>query len=503
MVDGASIDDAFGHGYVAVSDTSLLAREAAGWRRRLQFGSLLVGFHDRTAYGSAAVADGSLRVLLVGHPVDLDAPSIEVRQIARRALDALRLGGLESFTHYVAYLAGRFTALAATGSEIVVMPDTCATQSIFWHQTSDRRLSLASHVELVASSVGAQVDDAAIERVERLRELNPRKTHYFAGIETAYVGVRPVIANCRLRVRADGSVRHERFYPFQEVRPPGSLDNAYSEFRTILHNTVRLLARFGRVGISLTAGLDSGSTLRVSLPHLPRGSFTFTYLNPRDRSEAHLNDTFVANRLSFEMGLPHRVLRWERPEPGSLFDQVFSRTWKAIRPSDGAACAMYNGLPRDFFQFQSMHAEVGTVFYKRRTDDPVSPRRLAQLFQGPRVAAQEEYVGQFEDFISYADFHDNRFHGLDYHDMFYWEHRDTRWAPQKPHEGDLGHRVLQPFNNRKLLEVMLSLPYEARLEKVLLNRLHSEPLQHRSGDRQFQLSRPISRVVERLKGRDS
>ena len=61
--------------------------------------------------------------------------------------------------------------------------------------------------------------------------------------------------------------------------------------------------------------------------------------------------------------------------------------------------------------------------------------------------------------------------GYDDYDLVYWEQRMGRWGWQKFCDGDFGHRVLLPFNDRRLLETMLSLPYPLRRDKVLFHRL--------------------------------
>lgn len=475
--DAPSLADAFSHGYLISSDPTLFPDTAAAWPRTT-CGPITVALHPKTI--SLAHTTGRATALLIGHPVDLDADTIDLAHITRRAAEELHHGGVGAFTRYVGYLAGRFTAYAVTADEVVAVPDSCATQSVYWARKGAP--VLASHIELVADAVGAQVNEAALGRLRNLRTLRPGVTHFFAGIETVYHDVLPLLANHRLRWDvATGAVRHERFYPFEDVPQSGDADAVYADFRDVFRQGCRLLSSFGRTGISLTGGDDSGTTLRGARPFLRDDAFTFTYLNPGSRSPGQYDDVFAANRLSAEAGLQHLVIRSGSAEPGSLFDQVFGTTWKAHRPSEVAARAMYEQLPRGFFQLQSMHAEVGTSFYRKRTTAPPTAARLAELYQNAAVAAVPEFVERFEEFIEYADFRTGSHANLDYHDLFYWEHRDSRWAAQKPHEGDLGHRVLQPFNSRRLIEVMFRLPYRQREEKVLLRRFHeSEPLARRS-----------------------
>lgn len=466
--------DAFSHGFILTSDSEALPPDVLTWPRET-LGSATVALHPKTVrvVERDLGAEGA-SILLLGHPVDLDADSTDAGVIGQRALRELVTGGPEAFTRYVAYLAGRFTAFAHKGGVIWGVPDTCATQSLFW-SVRDGRQAVGSHIELVAATVRAEVDETALGLVRGLKELRPGYTHFFPGIATSYRGVHPVISNCRLVWRpSEAQVKHERFYPFDEIEPRPDVDAVYADFRDLFGAICRHLASFGTTGISLTAGLDSRTTFAGVLPYLDETSFTFTFFRPTKANEAHIEDLFTANRESVARRVPHRVLRSRSAEPGSVFDRVFSTTWKAYRPYEGGACPLYEDLPRDFYHLQSQHGEVGTVFYRIRTESVPSARRLTTLYQNEAVAERPEYVEKFEEFIDYAEFTDENFAGRDYHDMFYWEHRTCRWAAQKAQEGDLGHRVLQPFNSRQLLELMQSLPYRERRDKVLLRRTIEE-----------------------------
>lgn len=46
-----------------------------------------------------------------------------------------------------------------------------------------------------------------------------------------------------------------------------------------------------------------------------------------------------------------------------------------------------------------------------------------------------------------------------------------KWGYQKFQDGDFSHRMLLPFNDRGLIELMQSLPYAERESKVLLHAL--------------------------------
>lgn len=464
---GGSLDDAFGHGYLVLPADAPRPPVTADWPGiGLTAFGLVIVHHPRTVV--AVRRDGDHEVVLVGHPIDTESTeeSRDPEVIAARALAALSRSA-EAFTRYVGELGGRHTAYGLSPEGAVVVPDCCATQSVFW-SVRGGRVVLSSHVELVAAAVGAEVDTEAIERVERIKSFRKSASRYFAGPDTAYREVLPLFANHRLRISsASGPVVHERFYPWGDLEP-GTFEEVYPLFRDKLDQIARLLTGFGRTCLSLTCGDDSRTTLFAALPHLGPDDFAFTYYNPYLLTTNHLDDLFVPPRLAFDLGLRHKVVHARVPQPGDLFHEVFTTTWRAYTPPPGGACAMYESVPHGIVHLQSTLAEVATTSTLRRDDTPPTPEELTRLFQSQAAVTQPGYVDALARFVDYASFDPALMANHDWRDIFYWEHRLTRWTAQKAHEGDLGQRVLHPFNSRPLLEIMYRLPVAERQAKRVL-----------------------------------
>ena len=54
-------------------------------------------------------------------------------------------------------------------------------------------------------------------------------------------------------------------------------------------------------------------------------------------------------------------------------------------------------------------------------------------------------------------------------DLYYWEVRMSSWGMMVTQSLDLCHRITFPFNNRKLVELMLTLPRERRMDDTAHN----------------------------------
>jgi hypothetical protein len=123
-------------------------------------------------------------------------------------------------------------------------------------------------------------------------------------------------------------------------------------------------------------------------------------------------------------------------------------------------------------------AETGTGFYRTREDDAPTAKDLAHLYHSDDVGKLTGIVDAFAEFIEQTEFTADRLFPFDYRDVFYWENRFPRWITVRMQEADLSHRVLLPFNQRGIIEAMLSMSFEDRVEKTLQHRFVDEYLRN-------------------------
>lgn len=507
--EAAVLDGAHPHGYLLVGRGTTPTEDSRGWRTEpdLLPGTVL-HLHPRTVLARGRGGRGT--VVLLGHPVDVAAGITEGDRIASRLAGTWDLGGQDALVREAATLGGRWTLLAAPHAgaapvaevaELLVLPDTHATQPVF-SAVAGGRFALASTPALVARTLDLPVDESALALLEELRRRRGGAVTYLPGRRTAYLGLEPLVPNCLLRVRlgtptspTPPTVRHERFWPWREREEATDVRAVYRAFRERLAAHTQLLAGLGRPSLSLTAGWDSRVTAAVAQDALrARDGFAFTYVNPRDARAARggrtaMADVTGASAVAAQLRVPHQVLRWRQPPPGSTFDVLHRRTYAPLLPSRGAAHAMWADLPRDgsLVQLQSNGGETGTTFIRARTAEPLSPLRLARMMMGASEGLEDLAGPMYDGYQEHAAMTAERLLGYDHHDVFYWEQRMGRWGWQKFTDGDFGHRILLPFNDRVLLETMLSLPYPQREAKVLFQRLLAEE--------------PVARLPARRTGR--
>jgi hypothetical protein len=475
------VDGAFGCGYLIRAGANTAPALVAHWPAH-ELGRLTYHPHPRTRLHTASADEaGPGRVVILGDPVEVAAAVTDGRRICERALEAWATGGVDAAVRYLAYLGGRWTAVLdasvspGAAPQITVVPDCQATQAVFY--SSAGGIALGSQPALVAATVGAASDEGSQQMWEALRAARKTGVIFLPGTMTTHEGVLPLVPNHLLQIRlsdqGSAQVGHHRFWPYQERVERSDTAAVTTEFIDFFREHTRLLCSLGRPVLSLTGGMDSRTSFAAALPHLHEDSFTFTYFNPRDglTKKGAAEDVFEANAFAFDVGVQHRVLRWRQPEPGTAFDEIIDRTYPVRRASTGAAHAMWADLPHDIIHLQSIGAEMGTTFYTKRPEGPITPHRLMEIVTNRADLDPELERSAFGDYLDYAQFTHEAINGYDPHDVFYWEQRMGKWGYLKYQDGDFSHRMLLPFNDRGLIELMLSLPYDQRESKMLLHAL--------------------------------
>ncbi|GAA1306338.1 hypothetical protein Psi02_23730 [Planotetraspora silvatica] len=465
---------AFRHGYVA-ADHAIELRDLPGWRSG-RVGRFTVHRHPVTRWVTAA--NGSAEVAILGDAVDIDAGTADSAEIAQSVLSALT-SGVDRAVRYVAYLGGRATVLLYRDGELVVVPDYAATQPVFWHHDASGTV-FSSHAHLAGEVVGAPVNEPYRALMRQANEMKTKGTIYWPGIETPFIGVLPVLPNHVLRVRAGQTPRHERFYPFPDTTLERDPDRAFKVFSEVFSEHVRLLCTLSRhIGLSLTGGRDSRTTLAAAWPHLsPAFARTWTYLNVPAPTKVMADDAEAAARVAREYGLSHHLidLHDKAPEdfaPMPAFEKDYFRTMRYTPQFRRLAVAYAEQLPPATIQLKSMVAEAGTGFYKKRSGVP-DVGRLTYLYSPTPFGELPLVHSAFERFSAYSGLSVDAAGELDWHDLYYIECRMIKWGSLRMQECDLSHRTLMPFNSRGVIEALLGPDLEHRGDKQALTRFIAE-----------------------------
>lgn len=459
----------FVRGYALMHET-LAATSTEGWVGTPLGSGYEIRAHRKTEIVSASRAGNA--VVLIGRAFDLSDAVRDSQSIAIRILKKLEKG-LNAALHYIAYLGGRHATFLYSDGKIIAVPDCHATYAMHV-SAGDHGVLFCSHWALAADILHLARDDDVASFMTSPAYISPMGKYYPA-LWTPYVGLRQVFPNCFAAYDiASGTLAHERFYPFSALEMV-SPETAYPKFRDTLTQSVELSSQPG-MALSLTAGGDSRSVLAAAMLSggLPDGAFAFTYARFNNPHRDTIDDVLGASKAAFSSGLRHLVLELPPTDFASAFHRYYARTFPLGSRFPALARLYYEAVPHDSVVAISTAAETGTVFYEQRDSEVPTPAIMAAKFTTSAARSSPDLIGAFEAYQAWTQFEPGRLFNLDWHDLFYWEHRNAKWASLWYAEVDLTGFAIVPYNNRRLIEIMLSLPEEHRRSRYLQERIIAE-----------------------------
>lgn len=460
------MESAFVRGYV-ISDIKLdLPSQCQGWQSAF-FGGFNFYFHPLTKWAAFSEGKDGYWVVIIGQAIDLESGETSTPTLARRTFEILSERDETAATEHLAYLGGRFLCAFGRNEKVSIVPDCHATMALFWSEKSGNFLA-SSHSRLTAVIAECDQNPKAVEVME-----SPLYTDaggkYYPGLLTPFESVFPLFANCFLSHDKNlAKTSHTRFYPWSDIQPLGDRGVVLDAFAAVLERHVELLASLGKTNISLTGGLDSRAAAFAAVKNVKEGSYAYTYFRFEGAVRETVQDLMGASDWARTLGLPHRIIRLHPFDAEADWVKMYVQSFpKGARFPALAQCYAEN-FSNDDISLVSTIAETGTAFYKVREEEVPSPVALANKFSRSPIGSSEMVIDIFKEFVEYSDFNAEKMHNLDWHDLFYWEHRNSKWAALWYSELDLSHRVFLPFNSRALIEIMLSLEYPLRESRYLL-----------------------------------
>ncbi len=294
---------------------------------------------------------------------------------------------------------------------------------------------------------------------------------HLPGNKTPYKEIKRLGANTYLLY--SNSFYIKRFYP-QKAHPEyvkkEDKDKTVRKIAQLIHNGIDCCARkWERCAISLSGGTDSKTTLACANGLYDKYNFFSFYSKPQE-----LVDAKGAKKICDNLGLKHTM--YEIPKDNGCFED-FDFKKKLLQHNTSYFVNLADNEIRKFIflhdidaydiELKSWASEVTRVFLERKYKvkmPKVLSERHCSIFQ-------TRYFGH-PLLLRWSDKEYYRFLreiGLDkplfnyeHADLFYWEVRMGAWGVSVISSQQLYHRVSIPMNNRKILDLFLSLPREER-----------------------------------------
>lgn len=376
----------------------------------------------------------------------------------------------EEFYNRVNELSGNFIlGFINDQDEITFMSDATCMQQIFYGK-HEGYLYITSHSKLLG-------DICELNMVEYVKKLISYKYYKLFGLMlpgdiTQYENFYRVIPNFSI-IYKNGEFNHNRFYSIHTNNPKKLLyEDIIKNSANILHNNMKLIAeKWDRPAISMTGGCDSKTTLSCTNGLYDR----FQYFSYSSSQEEQV-DVDAAKTICEKLNLQHKTynIPLTKQEDYELYKEIIEYNTGKIgdKTKENEIIKRIYFVENDDFDLEvkSWVSEIARAYYykrfnKQKFPETPTPRYMTTLykvfFNNRKLVKETDEI--FADFLQ-KYYIETDFTKDDWIEIFFWEFRVGAWKGLViSGEHKLAFDITIPYNNRKLLELLLSTPIEARI----------------------------------------
>lgn len=465
----------FSRGYLITDDNSLdtNAYPFYGEWKVTEIGKYSAIIHkdqDSTIYSK-----DDLSFLIIGHAYNPFNDVYDENTLLSQASDAYAISK-EAFFECISEWTGIF-AVFVFDKEVIGVQDCAGIKALYYGKVSDN-ICFTSHPQMVADIYDLKIDPF-IEKLVSNRFYNIGN-RYLPGDLSPFKELKRIGANVYISLDMNENFSVNRFYP---VRPL-DIKTTEEEYRLgieqaykILHKNIELASlKWPNSAISLSGGTDSKTTLSCANGLYDR----FSYFSFQSK-DTEITDSNAAREICDKIGLKHDI--YPIPAQNSEIEDydelkaIIVHSYGYVRGLAEREIRKHICMYRwNYFdtEVKSWISEVVRVFFERKYGTKF-PKKLSarhfsifqtRYFLSPMLLRKSDKI--YKEYMKKFDLVEPKFN-FEHTDMYYWEVRMSSWGMMVTQSLDICHRITFPFNNRKLIELMLTLDREKRKTDIAHN----------------------------------
>ena len=408
--------------------------------------------------------------ILIGHAYDPIKLIADEQQILEEIDD--------DFYENLCNLTGVFTLILIKEGKVNVYGDATGMQTTFF--TLKDGIQIASHTNLIGDLNGYHWDKYAEELISY--RFYPLLGNSMPGDLTQFKEVKRLTPNHELTI-ADGKWTIQRFYWPSKQRI--SKEEICDRVTELMRNNLQLITeKWKRPAISLTGGCDSKTTLACANGLYDRFQY-FSYISSPQESV----DAKAAEEISRVLGLKHKThLISEHDDDFEDLDihkaLLYHNTGSMRRnnANDIRKRCYYANMDEFDVEIKSWASEIGRAYYSKRFNNrkdfgsTPTPRKLTTMYKfflhNRKLVRQTDRI--FKEYLE-KYFEQAKENPIDWQEQIFWEFRCASWNGLViTEEHRYSFDITIPYNNRRILELLLSVPIEDRINDTIYKMIRAK-----------------------------
>ena len=419
-------------------------------------------------------SDEKRTYFLIGHaydPFNMKVDEIEILKDLSKASEK----GKEAFWDAEGNLTGVFCIGYFQTGKVVFSTD-CAGMQLVYFGSINNNLYITSHSKLVADILGLQ----QTEYVKRL--VSNKYWHYWGtwlpGDLSPFDELKRMQPNCAGNYEEKaGNIKINRYYPthaVKETTTEAEYQETIHKLGKVMSNTMTLIAQKWpnkKVSISVTGGRDSMTTLACAKENYEKFSY-FSYISNKDESV----DAYAARDILKDLNLKHELYKipdeWDEYKNLDAFRKIMECNAGCIGANNqnDVKKRMYflKNAPCDI-EVKSWVNEMGRGWYYNKYNKKRFPKYPYPSYWRCMHKAYINDLWLMKEtdkiFADYLDKYYSKkvFDMISWLELYFWE---FSWGGGESvfltAEHKISYDITIPCNNRKYIEMMLTVPLSKR-----------------------------------------
>ncbi|MBG9544831.1 hypothetical protein ABE29_19300 [Cytobacillus firmus] len=379
----------------------------------------------------------------------------------------------EAFFDKISEFTGVHLIMLWDEKDLIVVQDCAGMKSCYFGKVNGG-IYITSYPQLVGDICDLKIDPF-VEKITKSYSYNIGNKHLPGNI-TPFKELKRLGGNTYLELKSDFKIK--RFYPVQpidEIKTEKQFDRGIEKLTNILNRNIELASRkWKRPAISLSGGMDSKTTLASTKGLYDRFTYFSFYCKPQEVVDAN-----AAHKICGAIGLEHTIYpipdNNEDVEDFDVLKKIIDHNTSYFKnTADHEIRKMIFLYRLDAYdvELKSWASEIGRCSLERRygikMPKVLTPRHYSIfqtrfIFSPILLRKTENFYREFLNEIGLDKLHFN----YEQTDLYHWEVRLGAWGTSVVSSFDFSHNVTMPYNNRKLIELLLSFPHNSRRDGLV------------------------------------